>query len=129
MMPTVQADEALLSSVLSKRSAQLEKKREGRCQHLLDFPLQPTVQLGTASGEYTYNVSGSFTCYASSEYESGALHTVLVGRISPLHPASTYFYRTGDPKYGWGREHNFTMPAPVSQHSTPYRCTHCQSLL
>lgn len=124
---STQADQDLLSSVLGQRKAsdplakKKKKKHKDKCEHLSDFPLQPTVQLGIESESYTLNVSGTFTCYASSEYESGALHTVLLGRDIPLSPATQYFYRTGDPDLGWSREFNFTTPVPVSKHSMPYR--------
>lgn len=120
----LQADQALLSSVTAQRRVAKpfdRKKERERCQHLLDFPLQPTVRIGTESGEYVLNVSGSFTCYASSEYESGALHTVLLGSSKPLSPGTQYFYRTGDPQFGWSQEFAFTTPVPVSKHSLPYR--------
>ena len=118
----LQDDAALLASVLAKRiSDQLPDQYQTGCRHLSDFPLKPTVQLGSASGNYIYNVSGGFSCYDSSEYESGALNTVLVGRSSPLLPGSQYFYRTGDPEYGWSREFSFKTAPPVSSRSVPYR--------
>ena len=124
----LQADTALVSAVREEQEQiqdldkkKHKKKRKSKCQHLLDFPLLPTVQLGTTTGDYTFNVSGSFTCYASSEYESGALHTVILGEDAPLEAGEQYFYRTGDPQFGWGPEFNFTTPVPVSKHSMPYR--------
>lgn len=124
----LQADANLASAVKEEQELSLDlgkkkhkKKRKSKCQHLLDYPLLPTVQLGTTTGDYAFNVSGFFTCYASSEYESGALHTVILGEEAPLEAGEQYFYRTGDPQFGWGSEFNFTTPVPVSKHSMPYR--------
>lgn len=116
---------AVYGKALDKKK---KRKKKGKCEHLVDYPLLPTVQLGIASSAYTANATGTFTCYASSEYVSGALHTVLLGRASPLVPGVQYFYRVGDPQFGWGEEFQFTTPVPVSRHSTPYRCLHTSGL-
>ena len=96
-------------------------KKKDRCAHLEDYPLQPSVQFGLASGNFTLLAAGSFTCYSSSEYDSGALHTVLLGRAAPLQPSTRYFYRAGDPQFGWSREWSFVTPPAVGPASVPYR--------
>ena len=124
-----QADTVLASAVKAEQESnqELQKKkkkkdRKSKCQHLLDFPLLPTVQLGKASGDYHLNVSGSFTCYASSEYKSGALHTVIVGSDSPLNPGESNA-STEQGILNTDGVQNFTSQplVPVSKHSVPYR--------
>ena len=97
---TLQDDSTMVDAVLVARNgsgvgrSDLGKHhKKDKCQHLLDFPLKPTAQLGLSSGQYTVEVEGWFTCYSSSDYESGALHTALLGRAAPLAPSTRYFYR------------------------------------
>lgn len=45
------------------------------------------------AGNLVQNATGSFSCYVADEYESGALHRVLLGLESPLPPSTTIFYR------------------------------------
>ena len=105
------------------KPAQLSKKgkKKDRCAHLEDYPLQPSVRFGLARGSFTLLATGSFTCYSSSEYDSGALHTVLLGRAAPLQPSTRYFYRAGDPQFGWSQEWSFVTPPAVGPDSVPYR--------
>jgi len=99
----------------------LTKHKKDKCRHLSDYPLQPTAQLGLSSGEYTLEVEGWFTCYSSSDYESGALHTALLGKAAPLAASTRYYYRAGDPNLGWSDEYSFSTAPPVSRDSVPYK--------
>jgi len=94
-------DDALLAAAVQADRNQsgaveeegLTKHKKDKCRHLSDYPLQPTAQLGLSSGEYTLEVEGWFTCYSSSDYESGALHTALLGKAAPLAASTRYYYR------------------------------------
>lgn len=96
-------------------------RRKKGCDQLKDFPLQPTTQFGTDSGSYDLEASGSFTCYSDKAYESGALHTVILGNNAPLLPSTKYYYRTGDPQFGWSQEGSFVTAPPTSPDSVPYK--------
>ena len=125
-MHTSQDDADLTAKVASaagNRSASLAGKRPSKnpCDHLQDYPLQPTTQFGLKSGNYSLTATGSFTCYADSQYESGALHTVLLGIDAPLQPSTTSFYRAGDPELGWSAEQSFLTAPPVGPSSVPYK--------
>lgn len=104
-----------------QRSEHMTKRGHDGCQDLLDFPLRPTAQFGLVSGNYTLEAAGSFACYSDEEYTSGALHTVILGDDMPLLPSVQYFYRAGDPKYGWSSERSFVSAPQVGAGSLPYR--------
>ncbi|KAK9820918.1 hypothetical protein WJX74_007259 [Apatococcus lobatus] len=71
------------------------------------------------------SANGSYTCYTSAEYESGALHSVILGQgpEGPLLPSTTYYYQVGDPAPGGEMSpvFSFNTTPPVGPASLPYR--------
>lgn len=124
------------------------KRRKSRdpCKQLMLAPLTAQVQYGLQTGNYRNSINGTFTCYWSYEYTSGALHHVVIGTGSvrmthlkflkhsstqastphlpqdgPLKPNTTYFYRVGDPERSYSREFSFRTPLPSG--GAPYPLT------
>lgn len=64
------------------------------------------------------------SCYNGEDYESGALHHVVLGLgfQQPLAPATTYYYRCGDPNLAWSHEYTFRTSPLVGVASLPYTC-------
>ncbi|XP_062117573.1 probable purple acid phosphatase 20 [Humulus lupulus] len=52
-----------------------------------------TVEYGVSPGVYGYTKSGSTSSYRYATYESGSIHDVVIG---PLSPNTVYYYRCGD---------------------------------
>lgn len=55
------------------------RKSRDPCKQLVLAPLTAQVQYGLQTGNYINSINGTFTCYWSYEYTSGALHHVVIG--------------------------------------------------
>lgn len=99
------------------------KRSRDLCKHLMLAPLTVQVKYGRASANYEHVVNGTFTCYWSYEYNSGALHHVVIGggEEGPLAPNTTYFYRVGDPDRVWSSEFSFKTLLPAGPSAFPLR--------
>lgn len=93
------------------------------CKLLRTLGLESVVQWGTAPGKFTRSASGSFECYSSASFDSGALHHVTIGEAEgPLPAGQRIFYRVGDPKRGkWSEEFSVMTAPAVGSNSLPYR--------
>ena len=98
-----------------------KKYKKDRCKHLKHLPLEPTVVYWTGSKDQQSKSVGHYSCYQSSSYYSGALHTAILGSHAPLTAGTEYTYKVGDPVYGWSEQFTFKMPQAVGSGSVPYR--------
>ena len=100
-----------------------KKYKKQRCEHLRHLPLEPTVLYWTGNDDFgdSQESSGHYSCYQSSSYYSGALHTAILGLDAPLFAGAKYSYRVGDRNYGWSDDLEFVMPPAIGAASTPYR--------
>lgn len=57
-------------------------------------PSPSTVEYGTSSGSYGFSATGTTTSYRYLAYNSGEIHDVVIG---PLTPNTVYYYRCGSP--------------------------------
>ena len=93
------------------------------CDRLRAFGSDSVVQWGTSPGVYTRSAHGTFACYSTDAFDSGALHIAVLGDAGgPLPPAAAVYYRVGDPgRRVWSPERSFVAPPPVGPASLPYR--------
>lgn len=108
----------------SMKMVMSNRRHEDTCEVLKAMQLKPTVQWGyDPQGAYTHEIRGEYTCYTTTAYESGALHSVLIGvEEGPLTPGGTVYYRVGDADSDvWSDQHHFKMAPVVGEESLPYR--------
>ncbi len=67
-----------VNSAANKHHHHRHKTRDP-CKPLVLAPLTAQVQYGLQTGNYIKSINGTFTCYWSYEYTSGALHHVVIG--------------------------------------------------
>ncbi|XP_020253261.1 probable purple acid phosphatase 20 [Asparagus officinalis] len=75
-----------------------------RVTWITDADAPSTVEYGTSSGQYPFSASGSASKYSYMLYESGLIHDVVVG---PLTPSTVYYYRCSSNP---AREFSFKTP-------------------
>lgn len=97
------------------------KRKSTLCDLILEMDLVSSIKWGYASGELTNEDQGTFSCYSTVAYDSGAIHRVKIGVDGgPLTPSATVFYRVGDAKQDvWSEELQFEMAPLLGQ--LPYR--------
>jgi len=97
-----------------------EKIDEMRVMWVSDVPLHENsiVEYGVQSGRYSFTSHGSSHTYFADEMcgfpatrvnqvyfrSPGTIHDVL---LKKLKPETTYYYRYGNPEYGWSKEASF----------------------
>ena len=97
------------------------------CNHLSHMEIATTAlyRPGPNLTNGAFSANGSYNCYVSAEYESGALHSVILGQgpEGPLLPSTTYFYQVGDPRPGGELSpiFSFNTTPSVGPQSLPYR--------
>ena len=93
------------------------------CDRLVDMKLGSAVLFGTNSSALLSLSQGKYTCYIGDEYESGALHHVVLGTGSdgPLEANNEYFYQVGDPNGVMSELYSFKTPPETGAASFPYR--------
>ena len=106
-----QDDDALMRSTTSERY----------CDKLQELQLHSKVLYGTNSTALLSIGQGAYTCYTADEYQSGALHHVVLGLgpEGPLQADTEYFYQVGDPELALSEQYSFMTPPEAS--SFPYR--------
>lgn len=123
---------ALLGSSGSEGGAKniavpLVGRHSAACEALKAGGVRSAVQYGTSPGQYDHQVEAAeFHCYSTPEYDSGALHHVVIGAgdEGPLPFNTTIYYRCGDPGQGegaWSDERSFVTAPRVGADSLPYR--------
>lgn len=93
------------------------------CDRLVDMKLDSAVLYGTNSSALLSLGQGTYTCYTADEYQSGALHHVVLGTgdDGPLQANREYFYQVGDPNGALSEPYSFTTPPETGAASFPYR--------
>ncbi|KAK9825687.1 hypothetical protein WJX81_004210 [Elliptochloris bilobata] len=101
----------------------LSKHHPQRTCEALARQVNSLVRYGTAPARLASAAEGNRTCYASDDYSSGTLHTVLlgVGEGGPLAPNTQYFYMVGDSDGAQSEALSFTTPPLTGPESLPYR--------
>ena len=91
------------------------------CDRLQQLRLNTTVLYGTNSTALLSTGQGTYTCYTADEYQSGALHHVVLGLgpEGPLKASTEYHYQVGDQEFALSELYSFTTPPEAS--SFPYR--------
>ena len=94
------------------------------CEKIQAAGLRSVVQYGFQPGpQYAFSVQGERVgCYELGDYQSGALHSVILGGAEgPLPPNTTVYYRVGDPDQEMSAEFSFVTAPRVGPQSLPYR--------
>ncbi|KAL0042650.1 hypothetical protein WJX79_006674 [Trebouxia sp. C0005] len=101
----------------------LTSRSESYCDRLTDLQLNSTVLYGTNSTSLVSTGQGEYSCYTADEYQSGALHHVILGLgpEGPLKASTQYFYQVGDPQLALSELYSFTTPPEAGANSLPYR--------
>lgn len=99
------------------------RRRDAHCDALRALGLGSEVQWGTAPGELTRTAAGTFDCYSTTAFDSGALHRAVLGdEGGPLPANATIYYRVGDSaRNAWSQEASFKAPPTVGRAALPYR--------
>jgi len=97
------------------------KKKHTACDDMLKLELRSSIRWGYERGELTNVEEGTFSCYSTVAYDSGALHRVVIGVDGgPIVPSASVFYQVGDAAQDvWSDEFQFTMSPPIG--SFPYK--------
>ncbi|XP_057777880.1 probable purple acid phosphatase 20 [Salvia miltiorrhiza] len=80
-------------------------KQHMRISWITLFPSSPTLYYGTSPGKYTHTAKASQNTYRFLDYDSGEIHDVVIG---PLTPNTSYYYRCGSTNSP--PEFSFTTP-------------------
>ena len=104
---------------------ELMRRHPGKsfCDRLVDMKLSSSILYGTNSTALLSLGQGQYTCYTGDEYESGALHHVILGTGAdgPLKADTHYYYQLGDLNGTLSELYTFKTPPEIGPTSFPYR--------